>query len=427
MSCEGQKNCKEGTVRTPRRFGVLGAVLTVSLFLPTSVFACAACICAIISDQILQQFITQQFDFHDRWVFNDFFQQQFRPAMQSQATQSANVSMLEVFTLGAFFDAKEQLERERLFQELKAKAHKDYHSSLEMCTLGTTAIGMAAAERNGEYNAFFLAQRSQDRQLGNRNSVSTEGKMIDFNARLEAFKRLNCDRFNNNGVLGAASNSMCDTAAKTKINLDVNYTRSIDKRLSLDVDFSDQTSTEDETTLIELQNNLFAVEPFNVDSNTVKDVGKNAEAYLDLRSVVAKRSVAENSFNTIVGMKTAGTPASANERDYAANVLVQLGWTLADARKAVGDKPSYYALMMLMSKKAISSPQFFANFYDTPANTRRKDAAMQAIGLMLDRDMYKSELRSEGLMALWLETELMKMQEDVHNRNKNRAPSEWER
>jgi hypothetical protein len=52
---------------------------------------------------------------------------------------------------------------------------------------------------------------------------------------------------------------------------------------------------------------------------------------------------------------------------------------------------------------------------------------MQAIGLMLSRDMYKSELRSEGLMALWLETELMRMQEDVRNRNKNRSPSEWER
>jgi len=41
---------------------------------------------------------------------------------------------------------------------------------------------------------------------------------------------------------------------------------------------------------------------------------------------------------------------------------------------------------------------------------------MQAAGLMLDREHYKSELRSEAILGVYLETELTKYQQAVQNR-----------
>ena len=40
---------------------------------------------------------------------------------------------------------------------------------------------------------------------------------------------------------------------------------------------------------------------------------------------------------------------------------------------------------------------------------------MQAIGLMLDRDMYNSYLRSEAMMSMLLEMKLIPEQEEVEN------------
>jgi hypothetical protein len=45
----------------------------------------------------------------------------------------------------------------------------------------------------------------------------------------------------------------------------------------------------------------------------------------------------------------------------------------------------------------------------------RKGAALQAIGLMQDRDLYNSLIRSEAVLSVLLETMLEKEQEKVVN------------
>jgi hypothetical protein len=50
-----------------------------------------------------------------------------------------------------------------------------------------------------------------------------------------------------------------------------------------------------------------------------------------------------------------------------------------------------------------------------PANVKRRSVAMQAISVMMDRDIYKSYLRSEAIMSVLLETKLIPEQDAVSN------------
>lgn len=82
----------------------------------------------------------------------------------------------------------------------------------------------------------------------------------------------------------------------------------------------------------------------------------------------------------------------------------------------IGERPSYFAMLEVMAKKIYQQPEFFTNLYDTPANVRRKDVAMQAVDLIVGRDLYQSELRSEALYSLLLEMELSRYQEEIQAR-----------
>jgi hypothetical protein len=85
--------------------------------------------------------------------------------------------------------------------------------------------------------------------------------------------------------------------------------------------------------------------------------------------------------------------------------------------EATGDdvkyRPSYYAQLEVLTKKIYQNPEFFTDLYDTPANIKRKGAALQAMNLVLDRDIYDSYLRSEILTSLLLELRLENAQRGV--------------
>ena len=107
-------------------------------------------------------------------------------------------------------------------------------------------------------------------------------------------------------------------------------------------------------------------------------------------------------------------PSLAGVEDLAERLYL-LGGSL-DSRITPAIRPSYYAQLEILAQKIYQDPEFFTDLYDKPANVLRKDVAMQAVNLMLERDMHKSELRSEMVLAVWLEMELMKYQRDVQNR-----------
>ncbi len=395
---------------------------------------CPFCEC-IIEDGIQEQETIQElglwerdtfeylmFDF-EHWIVTTFFDDYIKPAMMGMAEFMSSFGMYQVEVFGMLLDAKDQMETERLMQQFTAEAHARYQPDVEMCTIGTVARGFAAAYRDAEYNAFALAQRSQDRQLGSINQSAGGGRPDDRVMRTQQFKTTFCDVYQNNDTLG----SLCGAAPASPISTnrpemdrDVRYTSLIDEPFFIDVDFTvdkvtgKQKLTDDEKALLAMENYLFAHNVFDRLGVEILKMKGFQPIYLDARAVVAKRSVAENSFLAIAGMKTSSP--SNNMAVLASAIMKQMGVTGPEAFILTGAEPSYYDLLDLIGRRLYQVPEFYVQLYDTPANVARKDVAMQAIDLMVGRDMFKSELRSEADMAVWLELEIIdKQQNPIQN------------
>ena len=92
--------------------------------------------------------------------------------------------------------------------------------------------------------------------------------------------------------------------------------------------------------------------------------------------------------------------------DIHAPVLNQLGVPDTEIDAFLGQNPSYFAQMEVLTHKLFEDPEFFVNLYDTPANVERIGVTLQALKLMQDRDRFESSLRREMLLSLILELQI---------------------
>lgn len=374
--------------------------------------------------------VTDEFSKHRKWMVDLFFNDEkpndppgLRAAMKLMTSQLTALSIQKVQIIGTFFDAKHQMETQRIFQQLTAEAHRDYHPNEELCEFGTVTRSLSASGRNSDLTAAGLSRRSVERQVHSKNNVSAGGIISDQESRLTQFVKKYCDKKDNLKDLDL----LCAKGGSdaTLFNKDISYTSTIDAPLTLDLDFSknDTATTEDEHAIFALMANLFAHDLFQVVAakNLVTLDGKDpsfegaAKAYLDARALMAKRSVATNSIASIAALKTKG---DAESQPFIYALLKEMGnnkMTATEIKKLIGDKPSYYAQMEILTKKLYQSPEFYANLYDKPANVLRKDVAVQAATLMQKRDLYRSYLRSEMVLAVILESALIEEQDRVVN------------
>lgn len=366
----------------------------------------------------LQNFIDQQFsdnfDKQEDWI-EKFWDDNILKSLKGMADELAATAMYQAYMVGTFFDAKTQLETQQSLQKIRARAHKDYQPSTGMCKFGSVAKSLAASERKGELNALTLQRRVQDRNLGNASAISSISVSDDRNSRVEQFKKIYCNPADNNGGMKIACthDSGIGGSDPNRLNKDIDYTRIIDAPWTLDIDFSDASTKDDEVDVIALSDHLYGSAIIGPIAALYKqDVSADARPlYLKARSLLAKRSVAQNSFNEIVALKSAGTDGA---KDYIAGVIKELGLSdTAQIDHMIGDKPSYYAQMEVLTKKLYQTPDFYTNLYDKPANIRRKEVAMQAIALMQKFDLFKSYLRSEASLAVLLETALAEEQGSI--------------
>ena len=142
------------------------------------------------------------------------------------------------------------------------------------------------------------------------------------------------------------------------------------------------------------------------------DVDGHRSRYLRWRGSVAKRSVAENSFDALVGMKASSALAGSNAYQLQ---LATLGVPNAEIQQITKVAPSYWAQMEQLSKTIYQNPDFFVNLYDNPHNVMRQSAAMEAISLMQMRDYYDSLIRSEMALSVLLDTEVSKEIDALNN------------
>ncbi|MBU0858770.1 MAG: hypothetical protein KJ667_02425 [Alphaproteobacteria bacterium] len=368
--------------------------------------------------------ITVEFELHrNLFVIDRYFRLYLLKAMMHATQQATSVALQQMFILGTLFDAKHQLETQRVFDKLKAEAHRDYQPSMDMCVFGTQARGLAAAQRRGQTVAHIMSQRFLDRQLHNNNANAAEGRKEDNEGRMYLFFTHYCDVHDNNDRL----QELCETPGflaanqNQTSNKDIDYGRMIESRLTVNVMYPDGTAFAgglEGGDIFELASNLYGHETSEPPTPEYMQALPNRPLYLDARAIAAKRSVAQNSFSTIAGMRSLGSQETLTTRGYTTIVMNQLGLEEEeDIEQLLGRRPSYHSQMEVLTKTLYQRPEFYTNLYDTEANIARKQASMRAIGLMQNFDMFKSRLRNEAMLAVLLEAELAAEQQrlmDLH-------------
>ena len=375
--------------------------------------------------------VDQEIQDLQQWLKDTFWDQHMQPAMEGMANELSAGAIQRVQVIGTFFDAENQIEASQSIQKVRARAHKDYHTSTGICEFGSTTKSLALTERNAELNALFLARRSQDRALGKDGTAAAEDNPRDKKSRVQQFRLKFCDPSDNNSGL----NYICDhdqsgfkgkaiaSDEPERFNKEIDYLRTVDAPWSLDMNFTNVGLTDEEEEVLALASNLYGHHVFHrpnpkdliFDEGKEKSLKPKQEAYLDMRALLAKRSVAENSFNAITSMKSADSGADPyKSKEYLEAILA--GLDIEDPEKMIGNKnPSYYAQMEVLTKKIYQSPDFYTNLYDRPANVARKEVSLQAIGLMQKFDLFKSYLRHEASLSVLLELAVMELQEGVES------------
>lgn len=424
---------------------------------PAQAYCCVCEFCNMttlnhqLTEMAIQQNLNMQLQETLQW-FQEFWAANILPALKLMTMEIDTMAFSIQPLIGGMIDGVVMNTAILSQQETMARIARDQIPAVSMCRYASLGRSLAASEAKSRATANFLAKRSLERQIGGLRAFNGEQEAIDnvfdHATRYNQYLANYCDPRDFQNGLWTVSN--CVGALTTKPayyrpNRDIDYTNLFDSALTLNIDFSDNVFnaagngtlvniTADEQDILALSNNLFSDELYNRDFYQFTDESRHKQ-FIDFRSIVAKRNVAEHSFNTIVGLKSSGSGASTQEMtgllseimindpthaEYAQSILSQQQLILPNEfnlaqgstpakpgyTNSPGGDPSYYAQMDFLTQKIFQSPRFFADLYDNPANVERQYAAMQALGLMQRREAFESMMRIEMLASLLLETKI---------------------
>lgn len=326
----------------------------------------------------------------------------------------------QTLIIGTLMDARIELETQRLIQDMAADAHADYHPDIQMCIIGTNVRSLARADINSREQARLFTEVVLRRELMKDASSAAGGDVQDYNVRAGQFKSTYCNLRENAGWIGDFCNNT--SGPLTKVSKDIDFTRTIDGPYTLDVNFADNAiDGTDEGDIIALSKYLFSHQVFEPMRQNYLELEGGDDLFLNTRTVHAARSVAQDSFSRLVGMRAGGSGDAV--APYMERVMDGLGIPDQAIEDFLGDNPSYYAQMEVLARKLYQSPEFYTNLYTSPVNVKRAGVALKAISLMQDRDRYESALRREMLVSVILEMNLRGHQSRVNSRLLSLLPS----
>lgn len=345
-------------------------------------------------------------------------------ALKALTDEMRNAALVTIGPRGSFLDAQVFSQTETSLGKQNTQSILGETASEQICRFGTLSRSLAESDDKSRVVQVGLAGQMLQREVMREGLASAFekdvggklGRTSDKAARFAQYETTFCDPKLSNG---AAGTTKCLTTSDARQNRDIDASRSLYNPLTLNLDFSTtglDTKTTDEENLMALASNLFAhdlpVSMGTADFNAIiKDDGKESDSrkdkLMEYRSIVAKRTVAQNSFAALAAMKAEGSGGSAA---YMKQMVEYLGLGAADQTALLGNNPSYYAQMELLTRKIYQSPAFYANLMESNANISRQQAAMEGIGLMQDRDIYNSLRRSEMVLSTLLETAIVQQQ-----------------
>jgi hypothetical protein len=365
--------------------------------------------------------ITQDFfkDYRKDFIMDSFYTCPVETNFKKTADEMRRVWLYRIAAIGSFIDASSLNAALRDLQILSSDSIKNYTPSNQICRFGTLSRSLAQSESKVELDRMALSEVGLAKNLGKVNTISAAGLGSEFQERLKIFAEKFCDlKDNETGMDG-----ICPSATPSNdydLNRDIDYVQLMNKNATINADMTDAGGTQDETNVITLSHFLYGhAQPLQrISSTSINESDGALNLYADYRSVIARRAAAQNSYNTLVSMRMAGS----GESDfYMRRVLEQIGIAGGDADRYLGgqtpDYPfvesSYNAQMNLLTKQIFQDPAFYANLMESKANVKRTSASLQAIGLMQGRDTYRSMTRSEMLLAILVELEARKLANNV--------------
>lgn len=344
-----------------------------------------------------------------------------RTALQQLSDELRNPALFGIGPRGAFTDAQ-------TFSQTMTSLNKQTSTSIatetpseQICRFGTLSASLAKSDDTSRAVQMGLANQMLQREMMRTGMAASFedavgdklGRSSDKSSRYAQYEKTFCDPKHSNQ---AAGTTKCLATTDARQDRDIDSTRSLYNPLTLNLDFSTAGLTADEENVMALASNLFAhdlpigfgkadFEAILSDNGSASDSRK--ERLMDYRSIAAKRTVAQNSFAALAAMKAQGSGGSAT---YMKQMVGYLGLDAASQTALLGDNPSYYAQMELLTRKLYQSPEFYANLMESNANIARQQSAMEGIALMQDRDIHNSLKRSEMVLSTLLETYLAQQQ-----------------
>ena len=239
------------------------------------------------------------------------------------------------------------------------------------------------SDQVSKVNSVILSEALLSRSLDPKEQIDIvgHGRDTDMNARIAQYIKNYCNQNDDDKLL----KTLCPTAPPAaRINRDIDYTSLVNTPLTLNIDFTDTTLTNDEEDVLAMSRNLFNHNTMDTIGEDILGLGPLSSmgaakwVYQNARSLQAVRGVAENSFAHIVGMKAKG---GATVYPYMSEILQELGMPVGDMTAFLGANPSYFAQMDMLTKRIYTAPDFFVNLFTQPANVERMGATLQAIKL----------------------------------------------
>lgn len=394
---------------------------------PFNYFKCSVTV-PCCSQSGAKQIIEDAFDNYRKcFIMDRFYKDHYlKEGLQPWSATLRNAFMLNSVMKGMIIDASNMLSAMLDMQKQAVQTAKNYAPSEEICRIGTLSRGLSASDARATTTQLIISQAGLARNLGTMFSVGASGRGDDSYNRLNELVEQFCDIGDNKSGL----DELCKTGPAIDDghhNRDIDYTRSVDTKPTLKANFTDTSLQKDESDILALGNYLYGHwQPLKRDSlAAISEKSGSIEGYNEYRSIIARRAAAQNTYAAITSMRTAG---SGSPDEYIAGVLQRLGMNAVQIMSyAAGSdynnngtsvkqmSTSYNGQMEMLTRKIYQDPAFYANLMDSAANVKRTSAAMGGIGLMQDRDIYKSTTRSEMLLALLVELEAHRIADNEHS------------
>lgn len=351
------------------------------------------------------------------FLFGPYWSNYVQPGLQRYLSKIVQTDIKQTGVQGSFLQAQTHNRALSALQEGAAAAGVTYAPSEALCRYGTLTQSLAADDIGTRTAQIAIARGGMKRDIGTRGTSSAAGNAEDVKMRMEEYIMETCGK-NPEDLEMCGKNPQRrfpNVARDTRTHADVNYTRTIEGNSTIEADYVDKavggdiTPAEHSVRLLSYNlygNKLISGRPTEKEMKT--SAGQNK--FLMNRSVSSARSVAQNSFAAIAGMKSRG---NGKNNEFLKALLIQMGIDPDKSKGYLSDQPSYYAQMDVLTKKLYQEPSFYVSLMEGKTNVARQSSAMEGIEVMQDRDIYNSMRRSEMLLAILVQLQSRKKLEDI--------------